>query len=63
MSLGLIGIKCGMTRVVIKEGVLVPVTIIQIMNNRIIKLKTLKNDGYNAVQILYKIKNKRQSPE
>ncbi len=53
MSLGLIGIKQGMTRVFEDSGTSVPVTVISINGNFISRLKTIETDGYNAVQIAY----------
>ena len=53
MSLGLIGIKQGMTRIFEDSGTSVPVTVISINGNFISRLKTIETDGYNAVQIAY----------
>ena len=53
MSLGLIGIKQGMTRIFEDSGNSVPVTVISINGNFISRLKTIETDGYNAVQIAY----------
>lgn len=51
MSIGLIGQKCGMTRIFTEEGVAVPVSVIQVQSNRVMQVKTLANDGYSAVQV------------
>jgi large subunit ribosomal protein L3 len=51
MSIGLVGRKCGMTRVFTEDGVSVPVTLIEATPNRITQIKTVESDGYNAVQI------------
>lgn len=51
MSIGLVGRKCGMTRVFTAEGVSVPVTLIEASPNRITQIKTTESDGYNAVQV------------
>jgi len=51
MSIGLIGRKCGMTRVFSEEGVSVPVTVIEIEPNRITQVKTAEADGYRSVQV------------
>jgi len=51
MSIGLIGRKLGMTRIFSDEGVTIPVTVIEIEDNRITQIKTEETDGYNAVQI------------
>lgn len=51
MALGIIGRKCGMTRVFLEDGVSVPVTVIQVEPNRITQVKTQDTDGYRAVQV------------
>jgi len=51
MSLGLVGKKCGMTRVFLEEGVSVPVTVVEVLPNTITQLKTLEIDGYQAIQV------------
>jgi large subunit ribosomal protein L3 len=51
MTIGLVGRKCGMTRVFTDAGVAVPVTVIEALPNRITQLKDEKSDGYRAVQI------------
>lgn len=51
MSLGLVGKKCGMTRVFTEQGVSIPVTVIEVVPNRVTQVKTADNDGYDAVQI------------
>lgn len=51
MSIGLIGRKCGMTRVFTDAGVSVPVTLIEVTPNRVTQVKTESTDGYNAVQV------------
>lgn len=51
MSIGLIGRKCGMTRVFTADGASVPVTVLQIESNRITQVKTIENDGYRAIQV------------
>ena len=50
-AIGLVGKKCGMTRIFTKEGEHIPITVISIDNNRITQLKTEEIDGYSAVQI------------
>jgi len=52
MSIGLIGKKCGMSRVFGEGGDSIPVTVIQILNNRIAQVKTAESDGYEAVQVV-----------
>jgi large subunit ribosomal protein L3 len=51
MTIGLVGRKCGMTRIFTEDGVSVPVTVIEIEPNRVSQLKTVDADGYNAVQV------------
>ena len=51
MTIGLVGRKCGMTRVFNDAGVAVPVTVIEALPNRVTQIKTDKTDGYSAVQI------------
>jgi large subunit ribosomal protein L3 len=49
--MGLVGRKCGMTRVFTDEGVSIPVTVIEAQPNRITQLKTVEIDGYAALQV------------
>jgi len=51
MAIGLVGRKCGMTRIFTDAGVSVPVTVIEVDPNRITQIKTLESDGYQAVQV------------
>jgi len=51
MSIGLVGRKCGMTRIFGEDGSSVPVTVLQIDSNRIIQVKSTHNDGYSAIQV------------
>ncbi len=51
MAIGLIGRKCGMTRVFTENGVSVPVTVIEVEPNRVTQIKTVDTDGYVAVQV------------
>jgi large subunit ribosomal protein L3 len=51
MSIGLIGRKCGMTRVFSEDGSSTPVTVLQIDSNRVTQVKSLDNDGYRAIQV------------
>jgi len=52
-SMGLVGRKVGMTRVFTDEGDAVPVTVLDVANNRVTQIKTPENDGYAAVQVTY----------
>jgi large subunit ribosomal protein L3 len=49
--MGLVGRKCGMTRVFTEEGISIPVTVIEAQPNRITQVKTVENDGYRALQV------------
>jgi large subunit ribosomal protein L3 len=49
--MGLVGRKCGMTRVFTDEGESIPVTVIEAQPNRITQVKTVDNDGYRALQV------------
>jgi large subunit ribosomal protein L3 len=51
MAIGLIGKKCGMTRVFTDAGESVPVTVIQALPNRITRVKDQDSDGYSALQV------------
>ena len=53
MSLGLVGRKIGMTRVFAEDGSAVPVTVLDVANNRVTQIKTQETDGYSAVQVTY----------
>ena len=53
MSLGLIGQKLGMTRVFTENGDSLPVTIIDVSQNRVTQIKTQESDGYSAVQLAF----------
>jgi len=53
MSLGLVGRKIGMTRIFTDDGDTLPVTVLDVSNNRVTQIKTLDNDGYAAVQVTY----------
>ena len=51
MTMGLVGRKCGMTRVFTDDGVSIPVTVIEAQPNRITQVKTAETDGYRALQV------------
>ena len=53
MSLGLVGRKVGMTRIFTDDGASVPVTVLDVSNNRVAQIKTPENDGYAAVQVAF----------
>ncbi len=51
MSIGLVGRKCGMTRVFTEDGASIPVTVIEASPNHITQIKSLESDGYSAIQV------------
>ena len=51
MSIGLIGRKCGMTRIFSDDGTSVPVTVLEVNSNRVVQVKNIENDGYRAIQV------------
>jgi large subunit ribosomal protein L3 len=53
MALGMVGRKCGMTRVFTEEGASVPVTVIELQPNRITQVKREESDSYCAVQVTW----------
>lgn len=52
MSMGLVGRKCGMTRIFEDNGVSVPVSVISVVPNRVTQIRTMEKDGYTAVQVV-----------
>ena len=53
MSLGLVGRKVGMTRVFAEDGSSIPVTVLDVSNNRVTQIKTPEVDGYAAIQVTF----------
>ncbi|HNH90473.1 MAG TPA: 50S ribosomal protein L3 [Thiobacillaceae bacterium] len=53
MSLGLVGRKIGMTRIFAEDGASIPVTVLDVSNNRVSQVKTTATDGYAALQVAY----------
>ena len=51
MTTGIVGRKCGMTRVFTEDGASIPVTVIEAQPNRITQVKTTETDGYRALQV------------
>jgi len=56
MSLGLVGRKVGMTRIFTDDGTSVPVTVLDVSNNRVTQIKTPAIDGYSAVQVTFGVR-------
>jgi len=52
-GLGLLGRKVGMTRIFTEDGTSIPVTVLDVSNNRVTQVKTPETDGYAAVQVTY----------
>ena len=53
MSLGLVGRKVGMTRIFTAEGDSIPVTVLDVSDNRVTQIKSGATDGYSAVQVTF----------
>jgi large subunit ribosomal protein L3 len=53
MTIGLVGRKCGMTRIFTEAGESVPVTVVEVLANRVTQVKDETKDGYRAVQVTY----------
>ena len=53
MSIGLVGRKVGMTRIFTDDGVTLPVTVVDVSDNRVTQIKTAEKDGYAAVQVAF----------
>jgi large subunit ribosomal protein L3 len=53
MTLGLVGRKVGMTRVFTDDGDSLPVTVLDVSDNRVTQIKSTATDGYNAVQVTF----------
>lgn len=53
MSLGLLGRKVGMTRLFTDDGDSVPVTVLDVSDNRVVQIKSPNTDGYTAVQVAF----------
>src|SRR5438067_4546251 len=53
MSLGLLGRKVGMMRIFTDDGDAIPVTVLDVSNNRVTQVKTAETDGYRAIQAAF----------
>lgn len=51
MAIGVVGQKCGMTRIFTEEGSSIPVTVIKVEPCRVTQIKRTETDGYNAIQV------------
>ena len=53
MTIGLVGRKVGMTRIFTEDGSTLPVTVLDVSDNRVTQIKTAEKDGYAAVQLAF----------
>ncbi len=53
---GILGKKVGMTQVFTDNGELIPVTVVETTPNVVLQVKTVENDGYDAIQLGYEDK-------
>lgn len=51
MTIGLLGRKIGMTRVFTEDGISIPVSVVEVLPNRVSQIKTADIDGYAAIQL------------
>lgn len=63
MPIGLVGRKCGMTRIFTEAGESIPVTVIEARPNRVTTLRTDERDGYRAVQVTVGAKSADRLPK
>lgn len=56
MTIGLMGKKCGMTRIFTAEGVSIPVSVVEVVPNRVSQIKTSETDDYSAIQLTAGVK-------
>lgn len=53
MTKGILGKKVGMTQIFTESGELIPVTVVEATPNVVLQVKTIENDGYEAIQVGY----------
>ncbi len=58
MSIGLVGRKCGMTRLFVDDGSAIPVSVVHVETNTVVQVKTVEEDGYRAIQITTGLKKR-----
>ena len=56
MTKGILGKKVGMTQIFTESGELIPVTVVEATANVVLQVKTIENDGYEAIQVGYQDK-------
>jgi len=61
MNKGILGRKIGMTGVFTTDGKLIPVTVIEVEKNVVTQIKTVANDGYDAIQIAFADKKEKHT--
>ncbi len=61
MKKGILGRKAGMTQVFTKEGKVIPVTVVEVNTNVVTQIKTIENDGYEAIQLGYMDKKEKNA--
>jgi len=62
-SLGLLGRKVGMMRLFTDDGESIPVTVVDVSDNRVSQVKTQENDGYVALQVTYGVRKASRVPK
>lgn len=62
MALGLVGRKLGMTRIFTEQGASVPVTVVQVGRNRVVQVKKVDRDGYDAIQLTHGVSKPSRLP-
>ena len=58
MSLGIVGRKCGMTRIFTEDGTSIPVTVVHVEPNTVTQVKTSDTDGYSSIQVTTGLKKR-----
>ena len=53
MSLGLVGRKVGMTRLFTEDGISIPVTVVEVVPNKVTQIKKIDDNGYNGLQVSF----------
>jgi len=61
MAKGILGKKLGMTQVFDADGVLIPVTVVDVSDNVVLQQKTIETDGYVATQVGFDTKREKLS--
>ncbi len=51
MAIGLVGRKCGMTRIYTEDGSAIPVSVVHVEPNTVVQVKSVETDGYRAIQV------------